>query len=142
MIYVDTSVIVAMLTVEPMTEAVKQWYARLHAVPVSSDWCATEFASAIAIKVRTGGLSARHAKAVARAFDTLTAGGLRLLPVSRDAFHMAARLARQHKHGLRAGDALHLAVAKEARATGIGSLDSALSANARRLGLRPVQLDG
>ena len=53
MIYVDTSVIVALLTVEPGTQDVTAWYAGLRDTPACSDWLLTEFSSALSIKLRS-----------------------------------------------------------------------------------------
>ncbi len=136
MIYVDTSVVVALLTREPATAAVTAWFAGTAEPLVSADWCAVEFASAIAIKQRSGQLRPAHAKAAHAAFEELAAGGLRLLPVSREAFHRAADLSRPHRDGLRAGDALHLAVALEAGAKTLAGLDKMMNGAARRLGLQ------
>lgn len=142
MIYVDTSVVVALLTKEPVTAAVTTWFAGATEPLVSADWCAVEFASAIAIKQRTGQLRPTHAKAAHNAFEEFTAGGLRLLPVSREAFHRAADLSRPHRDGLRAGDALHLAMAIDAGAKTLASLDKMMNASALRLGLRLAIDDG
>jgi len=65
----------------------------------------------------------------------LAAGGLRVVPVSRSAFVQAAILTAAHQHVLRAGEALHLAVAIELGATQIATLDSGLAKNSKRLGL-------
>jgi uncharacterized protein len=135
MIYVDTSVVVALLTREPASEAVTEWFAGAEGL-VSAGWCAVEFASAIAIKLRSGQLRKTHAESAHGAFDELTAGGLRLLPVSRDAFRRAAELVRQSPNGLRVGDALHLAVAVECGAGSMAGLDQAMNAEAQGLGLR------
>ena len=59
MIYVDTSVVVALLTHEPKTRNVTEWYAGLKEVPTVSDWLLAEFSSAISIKVRTSQLAKR-----------------------------------------------------------------------------------
>ncbi len=136
MIYVDTSVVVALLTREPVTDTVTAWFSAAAEPLVSADWCAVEFASAVAIKQRSGQLRPAHAKAAHAAFEELTAGGLRLLPVSREAFQRAAVLTQPYKGGLRAGDALHLAVAMEAGAESLAGLDKTMNAGARRLGLR------
>lgn len=133
MIYLDTSVAVALLVPEPRTVDVKSWFAGLSETPVSGDWLLTEFDSAISIKVRSGELSAANAKAVRKEFEKLTVSGLRIVPVRRSAFRDAADLAKQHAHRLRAGDALHLAVAKEVDAKSIATLDRVMSANAERL---------
>jgi predicted nucleic acid-binding protein len=60
------------------------------------------------------------------------------VPVSRAAFAAAAELVRYARSGQRAGDALHLAVAREAGAAQIATLDSTLAANADSQGIRSV----
>ena len=136
MIYLDTSVAVSLLVPEPRTADVKMWFAGLAKIPVSSDWLLTEFDSAISIKMRSGELSEANAKAVRKEFEMLAASGLRIVPVSRTAFRYAADLARQHTHRLRAGGALHLAVAREVDAKSIATLDSVMASNAKRLKMR------
>lgn len=139
MVYVDTSVIVPLLTLEPSTQSVKAWFASLQDMPVSSDWLLTEFSSAISIKARTGQLSEAAAKAVHKEFQLLASSGLRLAPVTRAAFKAAADMAQVHKHGLRSGDALHLAVAREIGAKTIATLDGTMAKNAKRLKMGPVK---
>jgi predicted nucleic acid-binding protein len=60
------------------------------------------------------------------------------MPVSRDAFKTAAKMAREPAHGLRAGDALHLAAALEVGAQTIATLDAVMTANAKRLKMKVV----
>jgi predicted nucleic acid-binding protein len=132
MVYVDTSVVVALLTVEPSTQAVTAWFSGLKQLPVSSDWLLTEFSSAISIKVRTGRLAQADAKVVRREFKLLSENGLRLAPVSRAAFGLAAEMAQAHRYGLRSGDSLHLAIARETGAKTIATLDGTMARNARR----------
>ena len=138
MLYVDTSVIVALLTVEPTTPDVTAWYAGLQDTPICADWVMTEFSSAISIKLRTGQLTETHASRVRKEFDLLAAGGLRLAAVTRTAFSQAAEMVKQHRHGLRAGDSLHLAVALELGASHMAALDGTLADNARRKGLKLI----
>jgi len=140
MVYVDTSVIVALLTVEPKTQDVTAWFAGLRDAPTCSDWLLTEFHSAISIKLRTRQISAANAKRVRKAFELLVDGGLRMVPVSRAAFSQAAIMTQQHAHGLRVGDSLHLAVALELGASHMASLDETLAANAQRNGMDLVGL--
>lgn len=135
MIYVDTSVVVALLTVEPATAAVTNWFAKQSGTLVSADWCAVELASALSIKQRTRQLRAVHVRAAHEAFASLTAGGLRLMPVSRAAFLRAANLCKPAAEGLRAGDALHLAVALEAGVATLACLDAVMCEGAQRHGL-------
>ena len=135
MIYVDTSVIVALLTVELRTQDVTAWYAGLDDTPTCSDWLLTEFSSALSIKLRTGQINVANAKRVRKEFELLAEGGLRIVSVSRDAFKRAAEMVRLHAHGLRAGDSLHLAVALELGASHMATLDVTLAANAKRNGM-------
>lgn len=138
MIYVDTSALVALLTVEANSPEVVQWYAHETQTLVSADWCIPEFASALAAKHRAGQLRAAQLRKAQQAFEALTAGGLRLLAVSREAHQLAARLCLQPQGRLRAGDALHLAVAREAGASRLAGLDGVMNAEALRLGITPV----
>ena len=139
MIYVDTSVIVALLTAESRTQDVTAWYAGLSDTPTCSDWLLTEFSSALSIKLRTGQISAANAKRVRKEFGVLADGGLRIVPVSRSAFVRAAEMVKLHDHGLRAGDSLHLAVALELEASHMATLDRTLAANARRNGMKLIE---
>ena len=135
----DTSVIVALLTVEPKTLDVTAWYAGQRGdTPICADWLLTEFSSAVSIKLRTGQLSEAHTKRVHKEFDVLTAGGLRLAPVNRTAFSQAAEMVKQHQHDQCAGDSLHLAVALELGASHVATLDGTLVKNARRKGLELI----
>jgi predicted nucleic acid-binding protein len=134
-IYLDTSALVALLTNEPATAKVSAWFAD-NALPlVSGDWCAVEFASALAAKQRAKQLRAVHVKAAHAAFETLCDGGLQLVPVSRAAFYKAAALCKPADTGLRAGDALHLAVALDAGCTALAGLDAVVNSSAQVLGL-------
>lgn len=139
MVYVDTSVIVALLTVEPRTRDVTAWYAGLGDTPTCSDWLLTEFASALSIKLRTGQIDTVHAKRVHKEFALLIEGGLRIVPVSRGAFGHAAEMVKLHDRGLRAGDSLHLAVALELGAISMATLDGTLAANAKRNGIELIE---
>ena len=45
-------------------------------------------------------------------------------------------MAAQHVHGLRAGDALHLAIAQEIGAQSLATLDGVMAGNAQRLKMK------
>ncbi|MDR2212845.1 MAG: type II toxin-antitoxin system VapC family toxin [Pseudomonadales bacterium] len=139
MIYLDTSAAVPLFVSEPSSAAVDLWYEGCADTLVASDWIVTEFASALALKERAGMLAAKDARAAWREFEAFCDAGLRLLPLSRATFHDAAMLTRQHAHGLRAGDALHLAAALELDVTSFATLDLKQANNARRMKLRTVE---
>ncbi len=135
MIYVDTSVWVALLTQEAGTSQVEQWFGSNSEPLVSADWTLTEFHSAIAIKTRTDQISADQAGEVFAFFERLSAGGLTLIPVSRAAYRAAAELVDDYRQSLRGADALHIAVAQELGLQRFATLDRNQAVNAQRLGL-------
>ena len=138
MVYLDTSAAVPLFVAEPSSDLIDSWLGACDVPVVSSDWIVTEFASALSIKERSGTLAAKDAKAAWRSFETFCQSGLRLAPVSRQAFKAAAKMARQSAYGLRSSDALHLAVALEMGAKMIATLDATMAGNAKRLKLKTV----
>ncbi len=138
MLYVDTSVLVALCTNEARTTAVIKWYAACTDELASAAWCVTEFASALGIKQRSGQLTEEQAQAAWLQFERMCANDLQLLPVEASTFHSAAMLTMDASAGLRAGDALHLACALEAKVRGLVTLDGVQARNAGRLGVKPV----
>ncbi|MGN8019389.1 type II toxin-antitoxin system VapC family toxin [Phyllobacterium sp. 22229] len=112
MLYLDTSVLVAALTLESQTARVLDWLASQQAEKLAvSDWTITEFSSALSLKVRTGQLQSPHRNRSLAAFHRLVSESLETLPVTGLMFRSAAQMADRHVSGIRAGDALHLAVA-------------------------------
>jgi predicted nucleic acid-binding protein len=140
MLYVDTSVLVALCTNEAKTADVVKWYAACTDELASAAWCVTEFASALGIKQRTGQLTEPQAQAAWVKFERMCANDLQLLSVDAMTFHKAAMLTMDAAAGLRAGDALHLACAMEAKAAGMVTLDTVLAKNSRRCKVKPVAI--
>ena len=136
--YVDTSVIVAMLTDEPKTQACKDWFKALTLAPMSGDWLVTEFYSAIALKQRIGQLREKDVKATMHQFENLTNNsGIKLMPIARETFSKAGKLTHQQAN-TRAGDALHLSVAMQCEVKAFVTLDMAQAASAKQLGFEVV----
>jgi uncharacterized protein len=140
MLYVDTSVLVALCTHEAKTADVHKWYAQCTQELVSAAWCVTEFGSAMGLKQRTGQLTAEQAHSAWVHFERVCANDLQLLPLEPAIFHKAALLTMDSASGLRAGDALHLACALDAKAKGVATLDVLLAKNAKLFKLKPVAI--
>jgi len=134
-IYVDTSVIVASLTVEVHSDRVHQWLLENNHIDMAiSPWVVAEMASALALKVRTGQLGLADRDTRAALFTQLCNESFVMLPVPAVAFDRAAAFASQHEFGLRAGDALHLAIASTHRVT-IATLDRRMADAANAFGI-------
>jgi uncharacterized protein len=140
MLYLDTSLLVAALTNEAETGPMQTWLGRQPEDNLAiSDWVATEFTSALSIKLRTGQIDANDRAEVLAKFARLSADSLTVVPVSRLQFRTAARFADQHTLGLRAGDALHLAVCADHGAT-LCTLDRRLNDAGSLLGIKTILL--
>ena len=92
------------------------------------------------IKQRSGQLTETQAQTTWLQFERMCANDLQLLPVEVKTFHRAAMLTMDASIGLRAGDALHLACAMEAKAKGLVTLDVVLAKNAKRVKVKPVAI--
>jgi predicted nucleic acid-binding protein len=139
-LYLDSSLLVAALTNETKTEDVQAWLGRQASDELAiSDWITTEISSALSIKLRMGQIEvAQRAEALAT-FARWAAESFAFLPISGVHFRVAARFADQHALGLRAGDALHLAVCADHGAT-LCTLDRRLGESGLALGVATVLL--
>jgi predicted nucleic acid-binding protein len=118
MLYLDTSLVVTLLTSENETAKAQAWMRQHSAEQFAiSDWVITEFSAALSMKVRLGFLRPEHRKTTQSWFDQLASETFERLLVSSDHFLFASRLAERSKTGLRGGDALHLAIAATASGT-------------------------
>jgi predicted nucleic acid-binding protein len=140
MIYIDTSVLVALCVNEPKSNAATRWYNNCTDGLTCAIWCVTEFASALGIKQRTNQINALQAQEAWQLFERLCANDVQLFPVEPGTFHRAAILILDAETGLRAGDALHLAAALDAKTTHMATLDETLAKNAKQMKMKLVTI--
>ena len=138
MIYLDTSVVVALLTPEDRSPQALDWFALCRGPLISSDWLITETHSALGIKQRHHGISPHARQAAGEQFERLLQGGVELRSLDRGRFRQAADLLQDPALGLRAGDALHLAVALHSRCNRLASFDGRMLQAAAALGMEPA----
>lgn len=134
-LYLDTSVLVAMLVREAGTEAAKTCLSTASGQPLLiSRWTVTELSSALALKLRMAAIGAEEQTAALAMFRRLCATLLRTIDVEARDYESAARLCDQAALPVRAGDALHLAICQRTGAH-LATFDTGMAAAAARHGL-------
>ncbi len=135
MAYADTSLLLALFLNEPKTPDAWHWVNQQPAGSMmASDWTLTEFSSALAVKLRMKAIDANtHGKTLA-AVKRFAVAQLAIIVPEKTDFHRAAELCDRWQMGLRAGDALHLAIS-ERRGLAVCTLDRVMFDAALALGL-------
>ena len=134
MFYLDTSFLVPYFVPEKASRAVEKFLSSIKTEELAiSQWTRTEFVSALGIKIRTQRFSENAARRVLAAFDEITGQYFTVIQILERDYLLATEFLLQWSLGLRAGDALHLALAKNHGAKRIYSLDKSLVKAAGRL---------
>jgi hypothetical protein len=127
MIYLDTSFLAPLVVAEDNSDRVEAVVSRLPVgSAVTSLWTLVEFASLVSRKIRQRELSAGQAGRVRARFRELVDGACVLLVPSAIDFSAAIDLVENHRSGIRGGDALHLAIARNYGAQDLYTLDEEL----------------
>ena len=138
MFYLDTSAAVASITQEEHSERIWTWLAANADAPIlCSGWVATEVSSALSIKVRTGAFTLEQRVAAWNDWRRLRDGSLAHIANVPDHFETAAAFCDRPDLGLRAGDALHLAITQSGGLS-LVTLDRTMADAALNLGI-PVE---
>ncbi len=134
MIYCDASLIVAVLAPERHSAVATRWIEEQRDALAISPWVSTEVASALAMKRRRGLMSAPDRTAVLAGWQALVIRSFLVTPITTHHFTMAETLVDSGPRGLRASDALHLAIAVD-RGFAMATLDDDLEDAARASGI-------
>jgi uncharacterized protein len=139
-LYFDTSFLVPLILPESTSDQIAAFVRRLPAEEFAvSHWIRVEFSSLIGREVRMGSLDTKAAARADARFEAMVDESFSILLPTADDFGLAKRYLGRFETGLRAGDALHLAVASNHRAAVIYSLDETLLKAGKILDL-PVSL--
>jgi predicted nucleic acid-binding protein len=140
MLYFDTSFLVPLILPEATSDKITAFVRELPAGQFTiSQWTRVEFSSLIARVVRMGGLDGRAAAHADARFEVMVDESFSVLLPNAGDFDLAKEYLGRFETGLRAGDALHLAIARNHRAGAIYSLDKILLKAGKILGM-PVSM--
>ncbi len=140
MFYFDTSFLIPLLLPEETSDRIEHFFHQLpvEAELVVSQWTRVEFASVLSRLVRMGELKRDIAMLCSARFSTLLAENLQIVLPGIADFDLCRELLARFDNSLRAGDALHLAIASNLAVKTIFTLDNGMLKDGRRLGL-PVE---
>ena len=138
--YLDTSLLVSSLCGEVASKRAQAWLDKRAADELLiSAWVVAEFSSALSIKLRTGEITRDGREKITSLFARSCRETFIEVAIGREHFQTAATFAEKHELGLRAGDALHLAIAGAEGAT-LVTLDRKLAAAGVALGVRTISV--
>jgi predicted nucleic acid-binding protein len=136
MVYFDTSFLAPLVLPEATSEKIARLIRRLPVDELAvSHWTRVEFSSLLAREVRMGGLDPRSAVRADVRFECMVEASFAILLPNASDFTLAKEFLAKHETRLRAGDALHLAIAKNHGAKAVYSLDKTMIKAGRSLGL-------
>ena len=134
--YFDTSFLVPLVLPETTSEPIATFFEGLSGEElVVSHWTRVEFASLLAREVRMDRLPSSAAREAGSRFESIVRESFVVLLPNRSDFDRARDWLGQFQTSLRAGDALHLAIAGNRGADAIYTLDKLMIAAGKRLGL-------
>ena len=134
-LYADTCILLPLFFRDASTDAALAWLEASGSETILiSPWTRTEFASAAGIMARRGDISADLHREGLERFDRLVSARLAVEAVDTTDFDRARGWIAGYRSGLRAGDALHLAVCMRLSAT-LGTADDPLARAADKVGV-------
>jgi uncharacterized protein len=136
LIYLDTSFLAPFYIQEATSTSVETILLNIPTEQLAiSDWTIVEFTSLVSRRVRMSELNLEQMEAVINSFKEDAAQSYTVFTVTTADFILAAEFIQQWETGLRAGDALHLAIARNHSIENLLSLDRGLIDAARQLSI-------
>ena len=132
-VYLDASVLVALLTEDALSHRAAALLANRLPVLVVSDFAGAEFASAMARRVRMGELGEAAAREALANFDAWTRRVAQRVELAPADVALATVFLRRLDLALRTPDALHIAIAQRLGAV-LATFDESMATCARVLG--------
>jgi predicted nucleic acid-binding protein len=132
--YLDSSVVLPTLVKEPASAAVDAFMSTVAQEMLVSDFAAAEVASALSRLVRMGRLQASDGAACLTDFDVWRAAMTTAPEINAADVRLAGAYVRRFDLGLRAPDALHVAIARRLDVA-LVTLDRRMAAAAGELGV-------
>ena len=134
MIYLDTNLLVALVVNEPASGRVDAWLSAQAGEQITTSlWALMETTSALGIKVRRRDITQKTAAVAAALLEQQVLPMLELIDVTSATFMRGEVLLRSTELGLRAGDALHLAICLGIDPSVLATADARLHAAAVKL---------
>jgi predicted nucleic acid-binding protein len=134
--YFDTSFLIPLFLNEETSSRVDRFIRGQQPGDLAiSQWTRVEFSAVIGRQVRLGKLTPEAALDVDHQFDAIAASSFLILVPNAGDLELSKQFLRRYDIGLRAGDALHLAIASNHSARAIYSLDRGLVKAGQLLGL-------
>lgn len=138
--YLDTSFLIPFILPERTSDLVERFLRQPRSEPLAiSYWTCAEVSSMLARRARMGELDQLAAREADEQFTAVVAKSFVILLPTAEDFELCRHYLRRYETGLRAADALHLAIAGNRRMNAIYSLDRKLLKAGELLGL-PTQL--
>jgi uncharacterized protein len=134
-LYLDASVLVALLTNDPLTPRAVSFMRAERRVAIVSDFAAAEFASAIARRVRMGEFTSEEGLMGFSIFDAWAARATRREHTKAADVAAAEAFLRRLDLNLRTADALNIAIAQRLGAA-LVTFDERMATSAHSLGTR------
>lgn len=137
-LYLDASILVAMIQSEGDSEAALSFVGRATQPLIVSDYAKGEVASAISRRFRMGEIELSEAQDLLQAFDEWAVNASQPLTTEASDIQLGAQFIRRITLGIRMPDAVHLAAA-QARGMTIVTFDTKMAMVAEMLGIETIE---